>query len=75
MKRMVALSIVVSLALLAGLVWAILSRQWLGLGLAFGAFACFQLGRKVGDRQGTLRTLEAVQRRLRWAKDQSGKGR
>jgi hypothetical protein len=75
MKRMVALSVVVSLALLAGLVWAIIARQWIGLGLAFGALACFQLGRKVGDRQGTLRTLEAVQRRLRWAKDQSGKGR
>ena len=75
MKRMVALSVVVSLALLAGLVWAILARQWIGLGLAFGAIACFQIGRKVGDRQGTVRTLEAVQRRLRWAKDQSGKGR
>ena len=75
MKRMVALSVVVSLALLAGLVWAILARQWIGLGLAFGAIACFQIGRKVGDRQGTVRTLEAVQRRLRWAKDQSGKDR
>ena len=75
MKPAVVVSLLLSLMLLVGLVWAIVTRQWIGLGLAFGAIACFQIGRKVGDRQGTVRTLEAVQRRLRWAKDQSGKGR
>jgi hypothetical protein len=75
MKPAVYVSLLLSLLLIVGLVWAILARQWIGLALAFGALACFQLGRKVGDRQGTVRTLEAVQRRLRLAREQSGRAR
>jgi len=74
-RVMSVVSMALSLGMLALLVIAVVQGRWLALAITAISVVSFEVGRRVGIRLGTASALAGVQRRLRLAREQSGRGR